>query len=438
MSNVPMTRPEEALAIHDTTYFHDSSFVELDDGWLMHTARGLFSYSDDGGVTWSEDSRRVDRDGGPVGGNSSLVKLSGKGIGLGGRRLNPSGKLGDTSKIIFWRSEDGGETWEPPVDVSQPGVDTHAYQDVLLRTSSGRLVYPVYTYMGQNRGPDDRKPPGVGKLINGQWVAVGAHDHDPGFTTVYVCYSDDDGRTWERNQDGDLFILLDWNANYNYVNEPTVTEVVPGTLLMMMRVGLGRHFQAWSYDNGESWTRPQPTALAASTTPCQILTLPNGHLLMIWNQESEAEIRQGYARTRLSSAVSRNGGGVWEFFQNIESMHETTRVEPGPIRVVRPAEKHFEPGVPAPERQTEHIVSVGAHGRWAYPSAIALEDRVIIAHTYSAYEEHPTDGQLILSSQKGEGSINQKRKVLPLSWFYGGKEPADNPFLPRAHEPAQP
>ena len=37
-----------------------------------------------------------------------------------------------------------------------------------------------------------------------------------------------------------------------------------------------------------------------------------------------------------------------------------------------------------------------------------------------------------------EGGINQKLKVLPLTWFYGGKELADNPFLPRAHEPASP
>ena len=38
----------------------------------------------------------------------------------------------------------------------------------------------------------------------------------------------------------------------------------------------------------------------------------------------------------------------------------------------------------------------------------------------------------------GPGDFNQKLKVLPLSWFYGGKEPSDNPFLPRAYEPAQP
>ncbi len=437
MTNVPMTRPEEALAIRETRYFHDSSFVELDDGRVMHSAQGLYSFSDDGGLTWSDDSRRHDRNGDPVGGDSSLVRLLGKGVGVGGRRINRGGKIGSFASVIFWRSEDGGETWEPPVQVSTPGVDTHAYQDVLLRTSSGRLIFPVYTGRSAT-SVNVEKAPRPGKLVNGQWVGVGAHDFDPGFSTVYVCYSDDDGRTWERNQDGDLFILLDWNALYSYVNEPSVTEVVPGTLLMMMRVGLGRHFQAWSYDNGESWTRPQPTALASSTTPCQIRTLPNGHLLMVWNQESESEIKQGYARTRLSSAISRNGGGVWEFFQNVESMHEATRVEPGPIRPTRPAELHYEPGFAAPEREREHIVSVGAHGRWSYPSAIVLQDRVIIAHTYSVLEEHPTEARMFLSSRKGEGSINQKQKVLPLSWFYGGKEPADNPSLPRAHEPAQP
>jgi hypothetical protein len=37
-----------------------------------------------------------------------------------------------------------------------------------------------------------------------------------------------------------------------------------------------------------------------------------------------------------------------------------------------------------------------------------------------------------------EGAPNQKQKVLPLSWFYGGKEPADSPFLKRTQEPAQP
>jgi len=323
------------------------------------------------------------------------------------------------------------------VRVTPPGFPTYAYQDVLLRTSSGRIILPVYIALGQSSGPDDVRPPASGKLVNGQWVSTAAHFFDPRFSASYVCYSDDDGRTWQRNRDGELMILLDWSALFGYTNEPTVTEVSPGRLLMMMRTCMGRLYQAWSDDNGETWTRPQPTSLASSTAPCQIRTLPTGHLLVVWNQESAEEVKRGYNRTRISSAISRNGGSVWEFFQNVESMHEETRVEPGPIRPVRPAEYHFEPGVPAPEREQEHIQSVAFHGRWSYPSVFVMKDRVLIAHTYSVYEEHPMRAELILSSRK-EGGFNQKLKVLPLSWFYGGKEPADNPFLPKTYEPAKP
>ena len=50
---------------------------------------------------------------------------------------------------------------------------------------------------------------------------------------------------------------------------------------------------------------------------------------------------------------------------------------------------------------------------------------------------HPTRAELILSSQK-EGGFNQKLKVLPLTWFYGGKEPADNPVLARIYDHGNP
>lgn len=441
MSNVPMTRPEEALAIHETRYFHSSTFTELEDGRVLHAAGTQFNTSDDGGITWSESFSHTDTEGNTVGGGgTSLVRLSGRGIGLAGMRRPSDGSSESARRdnhLVFWRSEDNGETWEPPVRITQPGVATHAYQDVLLRTSSGRIILPVYISLGQASGPDDVKPPASGKLVNGQWVSTAAHFFDPRFSASCVYYSDDDGRTWQRNQDGELIILLDWNASFSYTNEPTVTEVSPGRLLMFMRNGLGRVFQAWSEDNGETWTRPQPTSLASSTAPAQIRTLPNGHLLAVWNQETEDEIKRGYNRTRVSAAISRNGGSVWEFFQNIESMHEETRVEPGPIRPVRPAEYNFDPGLSAPEREQEHILDFDFHGRWSYPSVFVMKDRVLITHTYSYYEEHPTRAEMILSSQK-EGGFNQKLKVLPLTWFYGGKEPADNPVLARIYDQGNP
>ena len=443
MTNVPMTLPDLMLAEHGTTFFHSSTFVELDDSRILHAAGTGQCTSEDGGLTWSDVIHAKDTNGDPVGGgNTCLVKLSDRGIGLAAAAPRPD-KLAPAQRRahghqLFWRSPDRGQTWEPPVQITSPGiVGTGSYQDAMIRTHSGRIVLPMHMGMGQGSGPNDVKPWGNGKLVRNQWVSTAGHFSDPHFYCVFVAFSDDDGRTWQYNQDGHLMILRDWSTHYSYVVEPTVTEVKPGRLLMFMRTGLGRHFQAWSNDNGETWTRPQPTSLAASTTPAQIGTLPNGHLVCVWNQESSEEIRRGYNRTRLSSAISRNGGSVWEFFQNVESLHESTRVEPGPIEAVHPEEIHFDPGQPAPVRNGEYVVGAEVHGRWSYPSMIVLKDRVIIAHTYSAYDDHPTSGQLVRSHAE-PGSVNQKQKVLPLRWFYGGKEPASNPFLKEAYEPAKP
>ena len=132
------------------------------------------------------------------------------------------------------------------------------------------VVIPVYNALGKDRDASDHLPSLWGKLVNGQWVGAGGHFSDPRFTSVYVCYSDDEGRTWQRNEDGELIIVLDWNANFNFVNEASVAEVASGNLLMIMRTGLGRLFQAWSHDDGTTWSRPMPTSLAASTTPAYI------------------------------------------------------------------------------------------------------------------------------------------------------------------------
>jgi hypothetical protein len=291
MSNVPMTRPEELLAAHETDYFHSSTFVSLDDGRILHAAGTRFSVSADGGLTWSDPHTCRDADGQPVGGGgTSLVRLDGKGIGLGAISRDQDDPL--HSHMVFWRSPDGGGTWESPVPVTPPGSSSHAYQDVLLRTTPGRLIYPVYAAIGQAAGSGGVTPPISGKLVQNQWVSTAAHFFDPRFCYSFVCYSDDDGRTWHRNADGELIILLDWSSEFSFTAEPSVTEVAPSKLLMVFRTGLGRLYQSWSHDNGETWTRPQPTALASSTAPAQVRSLPTGHLLMVWNQESEDEVKR--------------------------------------------------------------------------------------------------------------------------------------------------
>ena len=427
MSDVPMTRPQEALVVHQAEENAPSTFVELEDGRVLGAKydgrvlgakydreSSLFTVSDDGGISWSEPVELGDKSGGPVQA-FGLVNLSGNAVGACG----VTGWVAHHPHLLFWRSEDGGETWEPPVEVTPREARTYVYHDMLLRTSSGRIILPVYRIIGRRSRPEEPPAALTGKLVNNEFQNMPAHYFDPVFICSDSYYSDDDGRSWQHCQDGELVILLDSNATFSHVGEPTVTEVAPGKLLMLLRTSLNRLFEAWSYDNGETWTRPQPTSLASSTAPGQIRSLPNGHLLAVWNQQSEREILQGYGRTRMSAAISRNGGSIWEFFQNLDSTWEETRVEPGPIQRGGPAEYYFQPGVPAPERDAANVTMATEYGYWTYPSVLVLKDRVIIKYS--------------------EGDLSTgKIKVLPMSWFYGGQEPADNPFLENPYAPASP
>src|SRR5690349_5753722 len=83
---VPMTRPEEALAVLDGVG-SKASFVELPDGSiLVARGNGRFSTSKDGGLTWSKQVQFYDVAGQPLdGGGASLVRLSGSGIGYASR-----------------------------------------------------------------------------------------------------------------------------------------------------------------------------------------------------------------------------------------------------------------------------------------------------------------------------------------------------------------
>ena len=420
-----MTRPDEMIATDD--HPKGNYYAQLEDGRILSVDDGAFRTSEDGGLTWSEPSERRDSDGGPVGQTAmSLLSLSGNKVGL---LTNPR-PPGD-GHVLFWRSEDGGETWSAPVRATPPGTSTYVVStDVVMRTSSGRIIVPCYVALGKERDAADRLPTMWGKLINGQWAPVSGHYSDPRFTAVYVAYSDDEGRTWRRNEDGELLIVLDWSAIIHLRQRgerrrsgarPPADDAAHGTRDASTRPGRS--------DDGTTWSRPEPTSLAASTTPAYVASLPHpGHLLCVWNQHSEEEIKRGYTRSRLSAAVSRNGGSVWEFFQNVESWHEETRVEPGPDPArpsgrVRLRAGHAGGGA----GDGAHSLPITADSPWdwriTYPRVNVMGDRVFVQYGYSRYSEHETRAEHLVET-------GQRLKILPITWFYGGKEPADNPFLP--------
>jgi hypothetical protein len=430
--HLPMTNPDAALAIHETSYGHSVSWVLLEDGRiLMLHSGGSFCTSEDKGLTWSESFRGRDASGGEISEARGLVTLEAGSVGLVADHTPPDSINYYDKQLAFRRSDDGGHTWSHEVIVNPRGPGAFVWQDMLLRTSSGRIIIPAYLDIGQGRWHMDGEG-FVGGFVNGNFVSTDAHFMDPHFGASYVWFSDDEGETWQRNSDGELFIVRKPGGPFDATFEPSVAEVEPGRLYMIMRTNLGRYFQAWSRDDGESWTRPAPTHLAGTHAPAQVRTLPNGHLLCVFTQQSQEEIRRGYIRTRLSSAVSRTGGRIWELFQNVESIHPEPYVPPGPIDNIRPEGVFSISEGGEIETDGRYLVPLPVgYGRWSYPSVLVLGDRVLISHSYTYHDE--------TGARRGiDGKSNARIKVLPLSWFYGGREPYENPDLTALGQAARP
>ena len=125
-------------------------------------------------------------------------------------------------------------------------------------------------------------------------------------------------------------------------------------------------------------------------------------------------MKKGYQRTRLSSAVSRDKGEVWEHHQNIHSLHPEERVVCSEVKIMAP-EEFYDERARGYEKKSqywdkEHIVPLmSGWGSYSYPSMLALDDRVIIHHTYSYHNEYAK------RIDKGFSRL----KIFPVEWFYG-------------------
>jgi len=384
--------------------------VDGKDGDILMMAGDNLRRSTDGGRTWAPVEKMSI-------GVSCVIRLH-------------SGLLGARRNMDFYVSADEGKTWEKRGSIAAAAErrwtgEGIAHFDVLMQTQSGRIFLPTRGSAASNAWLGQRSA--ARGLRRGELVSIEGHAHRPEADYTIVYYSDDEGKSWKRS-DGTLMVWKDDGYGGMWpCDEPNIIELTSGDVMLYFRTTLGRIYTARSGPvaftptggprkgqtikaaSGEYFEYPRETALSGAYTPCRVRRIPStGDLLLVWNQVSGDEMRGGYSRGRLSSAISRDDGKTWEHFRTLDRtvLPPAGRVEPDPE--------------PAMARAFDYVGELpDGHGMVDYPNLAFHGDTVLVTWIRAIHTPKPgqfTGGRLLLA---------------PVSWFYQD----DPPYQPSKPTP---
>lgn len=196
-------------------------------------------------------------------------------------------------RMVCRRSTDEGRTWSAPV-VCMPSAGYYVVNnDRVIRLASGRLLIPAALH----RAIADRNE---SSAVDWRGVAE-------------FFLSDDDGRTWRRAPGYGTLPVAHTRSG---LQEPGVIELAPGQLWSWARTDLGRQYEMFSLDHGETWSVPAPSRFTSPNSPLSMKRVPGSdRLLAIWNPGPAFETRPvrriGGDRTPLVLATGQAPAGAW-------------------------------------------------------------------------------------------------------------------------------
>ena len=159
------------------------------------------------------------------------------------------------------RSSDEGKTWSAPVMCMAASEYYVVNNDRVIRLASGRLLIPAALH---RKTHDDNEPSSL------DWRGIAS-----------FFLSDDDGRTWREAAQACTLPSPHTTAG---LQEPGVVEMANGVLWGYARTDLGRQYEFFSTDGGNTWSVPQPSRFTSPVSPLSMKRLPGSNrLLAIWN-----------------------------------------------------------------------------------------------------------------------------------------------------------
>lgn len=283
----------------------EGAFIRLRDGRILFAysrfvgncggddapAHIVARYSSDEGETWSGERilfRREDLGAGNIM-SVSFLRMKEGGLGLF-FIINMSWY--DTRLHLFV-SHDEGETFDRPVNCIPSKGYYVTNNDRVIRTRSGRILVPANLHRLRN------------EPAKGVWPEF----DERGFG--YFFHSDDDGRTWKESAD---VLFPPSNKVVWGIQETGVIELASGVLRSYSRSSGGVQYQAFSYDDGDTWTDPAPSRFTSPCSPMQMKRLADGRILAVWNPVPGSNVRDlpfGWDRTPLVAATSGDEGRTW-------------------------------------------------------------------------------------------------------------------------------
>lgn len=232
------------------------------------------------------------------------------------------GGPGESDKnVCIWLASGSDGLWSVPVMAGDGVVnDTLRYacwNPVLFKSKAGRLflfykVGPkVIKWWGMVRKSDDegktwsspeRLPDGIlgpiknkpVQLADGSIIAPSSVETAEGWK-VHIERSADGGNSWQ-------FIPVDPETEFNVI-QPTVLVHSGSNLQILCRSRSNLIVQAFSEDNGKSWSRITGTGLPNPNSGIDAVTLKNGWFLLVYNPTVQGK----NDRSKLNVAVSRDG-----------------------------------------------------------------------------------------------------------------------------------
>lgn len=158
------------------------------------------------------------------------------------------------------RSLDGGRTWSDPIKVGSA-----------MDCGCGA---PGFYYAGLNASHGEAL-----ELPNGDLLLALYGSLPDGTSQATVVRSTDGGLTWPKESE----VLLGRDSSFAY-QEPTLTMLKSGQLVVLLRTSINIAYLSRSFDNGRTWTTPERTGIPASSH--HLLTLANGDVLLTYGDLS--------------------------------------------------------------------------------------------------------------------------------------------------------